>query len=187
MLWLVVGAILVVSSLFATGWLHAQARMNWRMAWVPAIGVSAVSLLVHGLSDSATGPAGHRGTPALADVSRFAWPMEESGLARAQAEQLRWSPVGSGTPPETRPAAPVDSLVRGLRTRLEQNPDDAAGWALLAQSYAFLGEADLLQEAMQRAIALGANEATLRQRIEEAAHSSVAAAQRATSLTGSLR
>ena len=39
------------------------------------------------------------------------------------------------------------------------------GWVLLAQSYAFLGDESQVEHAVQRAVALGVDEATLRDRI----------------------
>jgi cytochrome c-type biogenesis protein CcmH/NrfG len=66
-------------------------------------------------------------------------------------------------------AAPVASLIGGLEQRLEQNPGDANGWALLAQSYAFVGQRDRAEAAVAQAIALGFDEASLRSRVSESA------------------
>jgi cytochrome c-type biogenesis protein CcmH len=63
-------------------------------------------------------------------------------------------------------------MVDGLRARLEQSPDDPKGWALLAQSYAFMGDREGAEAALARAVALGMNEPELRQRIEAAAPAS---------------
>lgn len=64
--------------------------------------------------------------------------------------------------------APVPSLLDGLKRRLEAAPDDARGWALLAQSYAFVGEMDLADQAVDRAVSLGFDEADLKQRVASA-------------------
>ncbi|MDH3546821.1 MAG: hypothetical protein OEN22_06960, partial [Gammaproteobacteria bacterium] len=49
----------------------------------------------------------------------------------------------------------VASLVDGLRTRLEREPDDAGGWLLLAQSYDHLGRRAEAIDAYKRAQSLG--------------------------------
>jgi hypothetical protein len=64
------------------------------------------------------------------------------------------------------PVAPIDSLVGGLEARLAENPGDANGWVLLAQSYAFLNDQTRAEHAVQRAVALGVDEGTLRARID---------------------
>jgi len=51
--------------------------------------------------------------------------------------------------------ATVDSLVGGLRERLEAEPDDAGGWLLLARSYDHLGRNPEAIDAYERARALG--------------------------------
>jgi cytochrome c-type biogenesis protein CcmH/NrfG len=62
--------------------------------------------------------------------------------------------------------APVASLIGGLEARLAANPDDSKGWALLAQSYSFVGDGEKAEQAMARAIALGFAEADLRERVK---------------------
>jgi cytochrome c-type biogenesis protein CcmH/NrfG len=65
-------------------------------------------------------------------------------------------------------AAPVASLIGGLESRLAAEPADEKGWVLLAQSYAFVGDADATERALQRAVALGADEQMLRERVNAA-------------------
>ncbi len=62
-------------------------------------------------------------------------------------------------------APPVSSLVSGLQARLAENPEDAKGWALLAQSYAFMGDGPRAEEAIANAVKLGVDETDLRIRI----------------------
>ena len=50
-------------------------------------------------------------------------------------------------------------LVNGLQVRLEQEPNDAGGWLLLAKSYQHLGQHDRAQLAYERAKALGQTDA----------------------------
>lgn len=64
--------------------------------------------------------------------------------------------------------APVASLIEGLEARLEAEPGDAKGWALLAQSYAFLGDTAGAEHAVARAVELGFEEADLRNRVDQA-------------------
>jgi len=49
----------------------------------------------------------------------------------------------------------VSSMLDGLKSRLENEPDDAGGWLLLAQSYRHLGQIEDAEAAYQRARALG--------------------------------
>jgi cytochrome c-type biogenesis protein CcmH len=62
----------------------------------------------------------------------------------------------------------VSSLVHGLEQRLAAQPDDADGWALLAQSYAFIGDAAAANGAIKKAVALGMDEQALRARVDGA-------------------
>ena len=47
-------------------------------------------------------------------------------------------------------AAMIRSMVEGLARRLDEDPDDAEGWARLARSYRVLGEADKARGALAR-------------------------------------
>ena len=62
-------------------------------------------------------------------------------------------------PPATSKAGidqpPVHEMIGGLEAKLAANPDDAQGFSLLAQSYAFTGRIDDARVAADRAIALG--------------------------------
>jgi hypothetical protein len=87
-----------------------------------------------------------------------------SSRLRRQASSIRpAAPAGSSTQ-----VASVPSLIGGLELRLESNPDDAGGWALLAQSYAFTGRLNEAEGALQRAVELGFDETDLRQRVQTA-------------------
>jgi len=59
----------------------------------------------------------------------------------------------------------VEVLNGRLEARLAEQPNDAKGWALLAQSYAFMGNRDAAETAVQRAVELGVEEQTLRDRV----------------------
>jgi hypothetical protein len=65
----------------------------------------------------------------------------------------------------------VESLVGGLEARLAAQPDDAEGWALLAQSYAYTANEEAVEQALRRAVELGFDEPSLRERVESAKRS----------------
>ena len=103
-----------------------------------------------------------------------------SDLVRS-LESLAWPRTSAAAPtPAVLPAAPgvqaapVESLVGGLEARLAADPNDAEGWALLAQSYAFTSNEEAVERAVQSAVALGFDEAALRERVATAAHNAPA-------------
>ena len=59
----------------------------------------------------------------------------------------------------------VTSLLSGLEARLAENPDDAKGWLLLAQSYDLLGRSADAKDAYEKASALGMTNADLEARL----------------------
>ena len=65
------------------------------------------------------------------------------------------SQAGQSGNAQSEKAASVASLLTGLETRLEENPDDGKGWLLLAQSYELLGRVDDARAAYDKATALG--------------------------------
>jgi cytochrome c-type biogenesis protein CcmH len=68
-------------------------------------------------------------------------------------------------------AGSVESLVGGLEARLAAQPNDANGWALLAQSYAYTANEEAVERAVRRAVELGVDERSLRERIATAKRS----------------
>jgi len=66
------------------------------------------------------------------------------------------------------PAPPVGDMIGGLEDRLRANPDDLKGWSLLAQSYAFTGRMQEAADAVDRAVVLGADRASLEARVLKA-------------------
>ena len=97
------------------------------------------------------------------------------------AEATRFGPIQwSEDPPTVTPfpsasgqtsggiadVAPVQSLIGGLEARLANDPGDVKGWALLAQSYAFVGDSEGAENAIHRAVELGMDEAALRERVK---------------------
>lgn len=57
--------------------------------------------------------------------------------------------------------APVSDMIIGLKSRLNEQPDDVKGWQLLAQSYAYTGDMQNARDAAEQAVRLGADESTL--------------------------
>jgi cytochrome c-type biogenesis protein CcmH len=73
-------------------------------------------------------------------------------------------------------AGSVESLVAGLEARLAAQPNDANGWALLAQSYAYTANEEAGERAIRRAVELGVDEQPLRERValaKRSAHAGV--------------
>lgn len=69
-----------------------------------------------------------------------------------------------GQPEAIAPEAPPDrteAMVAGLAQRLEKQPGDAAGWAMLGRSYLVLGRSEASIAAYRRALALRPEDADL--------------------------
>ena len=154
-------ALIVVAFAAVSLWLWQAGRLRWRswlasaalVAWVVGVG-----LKVHLDRAPQASSTAARAAPSIA------WPAEDSVA------------TGAATPPETSgqagmQVASVPSLIGGLERRLAEQPNDAAGWALLAQSYAFLGDTAGADAALRKAADLGMDEATLRARVEGATRS----------------
>lgn len=125
-------------------------------------------LLVVGGCAQEAGRAQESSHPVLPQES-IAWP----GLNSTTSAQPGQSGA-TATPAAPQRVAPVSTLVQGLRARLEATPEDPKGWALLAQSYAFVGDSEAAEEALGRAVALGFDEADLRERVRMAVSSPAA-------------
>lgn len=63
---------------------------------------------------------------------------------------------------------PVEHMIGGLEARLLSAPNDLKGWSLLAQAYAHVGRMREARDAVDRAVALGANRERLESRIHRA-------------------
>jgi cytochrome c-type biogenesis protein CcmH len=60
-------------------------------------------------------------------------------------------PASLAPPPEAHTAADMDKAIAGLAAKLEQQPDDAQGWALLGRAYAATDRAGESLDAFRRA------------------------------------
>lgn len=144
-------------------WLWQRRRLqlkSWLGALVLVLWVVGVGVKVHFDRQRDL-----RLSPAVAALASIAWPSAD----RPSAGSLRM-PDSVATADGSSPmqAAPVSSLVGGLEQRLAAQPNDADGWALLAQSYAFMGDAAAADGAIKKAAALGMDEQGLRARVESA-------------------
>ena len=63
---------------------------------------------------------------------------------------------------------PVEAMIGGLEARLQSAPNDLKGWSLLAQAYAHVGRMSDARDAVDRAVALGANREHLETRVHRA-------------------
>ena len=63
-------------------------------------------------------------------------------------------------------AASVNDLLTGLEQRLEENPDDAKNWLLLAKSYDHLGRHVDAADAYAKAVDLGLSDKVLEARLK---------------------
>jgi cytochrome c-type biogenesis protein CcmH/NrfG len=132
-------------------WLGALALV----AWVVGVGVK-----VH--FDRNADPR----AAAVAALPNIAWPSSPPAERESAVPTPGTAAAGEGTAPTQ--VAPVSSLVGGLEQRLAAQPNDVQGWALLAQSYAFMGDATAAEAAIKKAVALGMDEQALRARVDSA-------------------
>lgn len=93
----------------------------------------------------------------LASVGLYALLGSPNAVIAAAAEHAsdNYGTPSAANDQRARSQGSIASLVDGLRARLENNPDDAGGWLLLAQSYQHLGRHDEALAAYVRAQALG--------------------------------
>lgn len=88
-------------------------------------------------------------------VARWEEPAANEPEAPAAAESP--APGGNAAPSQ----AQIEGMVNRLATRLQTQPDDAAGWRMLARSYETLGRFDEAVPAYQRLLALQPPDADL--------------------------
>jgi hypothetical protein len=144
-------------------WLWQQRRLQLKswlgalvlVAWVVGVGVKVD---LDRQSDA-------RVSPVVAALPSIAWPSPD-GPAVGSSRTADSTPSNDGATPMQ--AAPISSLVGGLEQRLAAQPNDMDGWALLAQSYAFMGDAAAADGAIKKAVALGMDEQALRARVGSA-------------------
>ena len=88
------------------------------------------------------------------DIAANAAPLPESTRTMTSAAS-RSEMTAAASRSEKSKAASVNDLLGGLERRLQENPDDAKGWLLLAQSYDHLGRRQDAATAYEKAAGLG--------------------------------
>ena len=106
---------------------------------------------------------------ALAPRRKPGMPSQETVAATAKAT--------AGASPEERRAM-IESMVERLASRLEQQPDDAEGWARLGRSYMVLQQPAKARDAYARAAKLRPDDAALAQALAEATKEAAASQSR---------
>ena len=88
-------------------------------------------------------------------VAGYAW----IGTPRAlNSELVAAGPAGADDPIT---AEQIEVMINGLTARLKEQPDDVEGWAMLGRSLMVLGRHDQAVPALQKAVALRADDAVL--------------------------
>jgi cytochrome c-type biogenesis protein CcmH/NrfG len=152
----VAAALVAAGAIAAWWWLQRRRLTLANSIGLVALGLWAAAVAIKLYVDRAEDEAA-----AIARTSAsIAWPLVEP-LPALSPTSLR----EASAPIQ---AAPVESLIGGLEARLAAEPEDSAGWALLAQSYAFVSNRDGAETALRRAVELGADEAALRERVRSA-------------------
>jgi len=143
-------------------WLWQKRRLQLK-SWLGALALVAWVVGV-GVKVDFDRQRDSRVSPVVAALPTIAWPSADRPSSSSPTAAS--APSGEGGAPMQ--AAPVSSLVGGLEQRLAAQPNDVDGWALLAQSYAFMGDAAAANGAVKKAVALGMNEQELRARVDSA-------------------
>ena len=76
--------------------------------------------------------------------------------------------------PEAERQAMIEGMVSRLDQKMRDNPDDLEGWVRLIRARKVLGQADLTQDALSRAKAAFAGDASALQQLDEAANTPAA-------------
>jgi hypothetical protein len=155
---------LAVAFVAVSLWLWQRGRLQLK-SWIGALVLVAWVVGV-GVKVDFDRQRDSRVSPAVAALPSIAWPSTGRSLpSGARTADSVPPPADASAPVQV---APVSSLVGGLEQRLAAQPNDVDGWALLAQSYAFMGDAAAADGAVKKAVALGMDEQELRARVESA-------------------
>jgi hypothetical protein len=161
-LWFGTALAVGVAAVCAVAWWLLRAR---RMPLGNFVGVIGLTVWLAGVGIALLVDKPPQGRSELVrSLDSVAWPVPpKSPLVGSAA-----SPHEPAANSEGGQVASVESLIGGLEARLAANPNDANGWALLAQSYAFMGDDARLEGAVKRAVEHGVDEQMLRQRVADA-------------------
>jgi hypothetical protein len=163
MLWFGTVLAVAVAAVCGLAWWLLQAR---RMPLSNFVGVIGLAVWLAGVGIALLVDRAPQGRSELVrSLDSVAWPVAIQ------------SPLVAPAPTRPAPAAgdagvaSVESLIGGLEARLAKQPNDANGWALLAQSYAYTADDAARERAVKRAVELGVDEQSLRERIAGARRS----------------
>ena len=131
---------LIIVPLFGVRRDDASTSLRKRVVWMAVAGTTLLPLAALGVYSLV-------GSPNL-----LAGPPEDASNATAAPHQ------GARQLSPADPASDLGAATARLEAKLAQNPDDAAGWRLLAQSYAFAGRTAEADAANTRAAQVDAGE-----------------------------
>jgi cytochrome c-type biogenesis protein CcmH len=100
----------------------------------------------------------------LAVMGAFAWAIMRSSCSPVDAhgaDNPGAQVTSASSPANLRELAELPAVAAGLKTRLQQQPDDADGWALLARTYSKLGQYAEARLSYQRALEYRRGDPTL--------------------------
>jgi hypothetical protein len=159
MLWFGTVLAVAVAAVCALAWWLLQAR---RMPLGNFVGVVGLAVWLAGVGIALLVDRAPQGRSELVrSLDSVAWPVPTQSPLVVPAA-TRPSPATAGNSGQI---ASVESLIGRLETRLAAQPNDPNGWALLAQSYAYTADEAALERAIKRAVELGVDEQSLRERI----------------------
>jgi len=162
MVWFGTILAVAVSAVCGLAWWLLRAR---RMPLGNLVGVIGLVVWIAGVGIALLVDRAPQGRSELVrSLDSVAWPVAVESPLVAPAHT---APTAAGN--TTVPS--VESLIGGLEARLAAQPNDANGWALLAQSYAYTADDAALERAVKRAVELGVDERSLRERIAGAKRS----------------
>lgn len=159
MIWFGTVLAVAVAAVCVLAWWLLQAR---RMPLGNFVGVIGLAVWLAGIGVALLVDRAPQGRSELVrSASSLAWPVAtQSPLVSAASPS---SPTTASS--ANGHVASVESMIGGLEARLAAQPNDANGWALLAQSYAFTDDNAALERAIKRAVELGVDETALRERV----------------------
>ncbi len=135
-------------------------------AWQPLLRQRIAEVAkAEGIDPASVTPSTVTAGNALPASAASGMPSQETVAATAKATE--------GASPEERRAM-IESMVARLASRLEQQPDDAEGWARLGRSYMVLEQPAKARDAYARAAKLRPADATLAQALADATHAAAA-------------
>ena len=157
MLWFGTVLAVAVAAVCGVAWWLLQAR---RLPLGNFVGVIGLAVWLAGVGVALLVDRAPQGRSELVrSLNSVAWPVAPQSPLVAAARPAA-DAAGAGEH-----IASVESMISGLEARLAAQPNDANGWALLAQSYAYTADEAALERAVKRAVELGVDEQSLRERI----------------------